>query len=84
MPPEYTLILGRDGAFRDALRTLRRRGALRSQEARQRFLDGWRVMHNFLTDPDDPVYLTPAEDVGVEAPFRSWVDVVNNRVKVAR
>ena len=84
IPLEYTLILGRDGAFRDALQTLRKRGAFRSRPARQRFLDGWRVMHNFLTDPDDPVFLTPAEDVGVRAPFRSWVDVVHHRVKVAR
>ena len=83
MSPEDTLILGRAGAFRDALRTLRKRGAFRSPESRQRFLHGWRVMHNFLTDPDDPAYLTPAEHAGVEAPFRSWVDVVNHRVKVA-
>ncbi len=70
------------------LQIMRKRRAFSSPESRQQFLDGWVVTLNFFiehdepggcTEPDDTVGYTPALGVGVEAPFRSWLDVVNYR-----
>lgn len=66
------------GDFRYPLQIMRRRGAFRSPESRQRFLDGWVVMLNFFIERDGPGGYTPARGAGVEAPFRSWLDVVNH------
>lgn len=80
-PPKETQpdisLAGPDGESLDALKTMRKRKAFRGGQSMQRFLDGCVVTNNFLTDPDDPDYQTPAECAGVQAPFRSWRDVVN-------
>ena len=70
-------LVGPDGESLDALKTMRKRKAFRSRQSRQRFLNGCVVTNNFLTDPDDPGYQTPAEYAGAQAPFRSWRGVVN-------
>ena len=88
IPPEAIglinlfLKLGSKGAFLQPLRTMRQRKAFRSRESRQLFLDGWVVRHNFFDWPDGPDTHTPGDSAGVKAPFSSWLDVVNHRVKV--
>ena len=49
IPPEYSLLLGSGGAFWEPLQTMRKRKAFRSLKSRQRFLDGWVVIHNHFT-----------------------------------
>ena len=49
IPPEYSLLLDSAGAFRCPLRIMRKIGAFRSLKSRQRFLDGWVVIHNHFT-----------------------------------
>lgn len=88
IPPEAIglinlfLKLGSKGAFLQPLRTMQKRKAFRSRESRQLFLDGWVVRHNFFARPDGPDVHIPADSAGVKAPFSSWLDVVNHRVKV--
>ena len=81
-------IFGLTGVFWYPLQIMRKRKAFRNPESRQRFLDGWVVMLNFFiehaepegcTEHDELGGYTPAMGVGVEAPFRSWLDVVNYR-----
>ncbi len=66
-----------------ALEIMRKPKAFRSPESRQIFLDGWMVQHNFF--PDEKMnfgeVILPARRARIEAPFRSWLDVVNYRVK---
>ena len=63
------------------LQIMRKPKAFRSPESRQLFLDGWVAMHNIFDMEDDPDGPVPAELAGPEAPFRSWLDAVNYRVK---
>lgn len=62
-------------------RYLRSRQRFRSREAMKRYLDGWVVIYNFMIE--DVVTVdgrlqgrTPSDYAGMEAPFRSWLDVV--------
>ena len=79
--PEDFLANGPGCAFRIPLQIMRKRGFLRSPESRQQFLDGWVVMHNFFDRDDHPRLRVPADEAGLGVPFRSWLDVVNCRVK---
>ena len=81
--PEDFLTIGPGCAFRIPLQLMQKRGILRSPESRQQFLDGWVVMHNFFDRDDHPRLRVPADEAGLGAPFRSWLDVVNCRVKRA-
>ena len=80
-PPDDFLTIGPECAFQIPLQIMRRRGFLRSPESRQLFLDGWVVKHNFFDREDDPDAPVPADEAGLDAPFRSWLDVVNYRAK---
>ena len=84
MEPDYILLLGAGGPFREPLRAMRKRRIFRSPESRQRFLDGWVVRHNFFKVRRGPGGRTPASWAEVAVPFGSWLDVVNHRVKVAK
>ncbi len=79
----FTFVLDPHRAFRNALEILRRPKAFRSPESRQIFLDGWMVQHNFF--PGEVMnfgdVILPARRARIEAPFQSWLDVVNYRVK---
>ena len=72
-------IFGLTGVFWCPLQIMRKRKAFRSPESRQRFLDGWVVTLNFFIEHAEPEGYTPAMGVGVEAAFRSWLDVVTYR-----
>lgn len=75
--PSPNSIFEAPGDFWYPLQIMRKPLAFRSIESRQRFLDGWVVMLNFFIESDGPGGYTPARVAGVEAPFRSWLDVVN-------
>lgn len=83
MGPEYFPFLGIRSAFREPLRTMRKRRTFRSPESRQVFLNGWVITHNFFIQRDDLDGRKPAEEAGVEAPFRSWAEVVKHRARVS-
>ena len=82
-PLEQTPILGRKVIFGDPLPIMRNRNAFRRPELRQRFLDGWKVSFNFFDRPGEPDVLVPADLAGIQAPFRSWLEVVSHEGKVA-
>lgn len=82
LPLEQTPILGRKIIFGDPLLTMRNERAFRLPESRQRFLDGWTVSFNFFDSPDDPDALVPADLAGIQAPFRSWIEVMNYKGEV--
>ena len=71
-------IFGLTGDFWYPLQIMRRRRTFRSPESRQQFLDGWVVTLNFFIEYNGPGGYKPVLEVGVDEPFRSWLDVVNN------
>ena len=81
--PDAFLTIGPRCAFRIPLLIMSKRKAFRSPESRQLFLHGWVVMHNFFAREDNPDVRVPADEAGLAAPVRSWLDVVNCRVKKA-
>ena len=77
--PAHGGIFSPSGAFWRALQIMRRQNVFHSPDSRQLFLDGWALKRNFFVNPGDPEGTTPAELAGVEASFKSWLDVVNYR-----
>jgi transposase-like protein len=49
---------------------------LHSKESARLVMDGWLVHYNFFRPHESLKGRTPAEVAGVEAPFKSWADVV--------
>ena len=79
--PDDFLTIGPQCAFRTPLQFMSERKAFRSPRSRRLFLDGWVVRHNFFVREGRRDVPVPADEAGLEAPFRSWLDVVNCRVK---
>ena len=85
IPPEEILakdfILGRGGAFSQALQTMRNRKAFRSLESREKFLNGRAVMYNFVIRTGDWETFPPTQGEGFWSWYKCWLFVVKSRPK---
>ena len=62
------------GTLKDRTKVMR---GLHSKESARLVTDGWLIHYNFFRPHQSLKGRTPAEVAGVEAPFKSWADVVN-------
>ena len=69
------------GTFRARTKTLR---CLKGIESGQEFLDGFVINYNYFRKHTALKGKTPAEAAGIEAPFKTWADVVSAPIKVPK
>ena len=85
IPPEENpakdFILGRGGAFSQALQIMRNRKAFRSLKSREKFLNGRAVMHNFVIRTGDWETFPPTQGEEFLSWYKCWLFVVKCRPK---
>ena len=64
------------GTLKDRTKIMR---GLANRETAKLVLDGWGVHYNYFRPHQGLAGKTPAEAKGVDAPFRSWLDVVRKK-----
>lgn len=79
--PAKDFILGRGGAFSQALQTMRNRKAFRGLKSREKFLNGRAVMYNFVIRTGDWETFPPTQGEGFWSWYKCWLFVVNYRPK---
>ena len=52
---------------------------MKKPEATRKTLDGWLIWYNFLRPHDALDGKTPAQEAGIEYPFKSWGDVIESQ-----
>ncbi len=61
------------GTLKDRTKVLR---GFKSVDTAKQLLDGWLVYYNFFRDHESLNDKSPAESMGIELPFTSWLDIV--------
>ena len=69
------------GTFRARTKTMR---CLKTIESGQEYLDGFTINYNYFRGHSALGGKTPAEAAGIDAPFKTWADVVNSPVEVPK
>lgn len=69
------------GTFKDRTKVMR---GLKSFETAHEYTQGWLVNYNFIRPHEGLNYRTPAQEAGIEYPYKNWAEIIRYHKPTAR